>query len=765
MIVIMVAYSRLHAVRTAAILYFLVAGLLILAAGFFQIPLFNYLGYEFSAVMTLPAAFISGFLTISLFRLHRQFELTRELWMTAFFSYVVVNAILLLIPMAVLLLNAIAVKNCSLVRGIVYYLLLPYGTMLFCVPLAVLIATMFKHTRIVFTLLVLGLLMQIIAVTYLQPQLFAFNPILGYFPGLTYDEVLADLTPLVLYREFTLIASFLFSVLFLFVVTQFHPMRSLRENFRSIQFARKDAVLLIPAFIFAALLAYGHDQRGALGFERSDREVQAELGGVAWTKHFVLYYSRGSVTPHELSLLKAEAEYFYHTVAARLQEHLAENEKITVYLYPGPSTKQRLIGTANTEITKPWRKEIHILTSSFHEIFQHELVHAMAAGFGAPVVKASLRMGVNEGLAGAIDWPGEDLSLHQYAAGLQRDSLLTDVESLFGYTGFALQASSYAYTVTGSFVKFLIDRYGLSHLKTVFRTGNFEAEYAKPLKSLIAEWKEFLSTVDVADVTPGNIRVRYSQPPIFRRTCARVIAAQNIAASRALRNKEYAMAEKEYEWSYADASTVGALRGLFQSQLLQGKSADVLQRFKQLPEGSFYKNYPSILLLAGDAAWLSGDSELALHLNRMLLDMNYHSSYNEAAALRMLVVPSANSEKTYGPLFYGSLSDSLRRTWIASLERDPVQEPIIFFFAAAQESDSLAGKAATIWERAIPRLTDPVLRYAAATHAAAAYYRNGEFEKAKKMLWDAQNYTSSAFCRERLQELIERYDFVEGALQ
>ena len=765
MIAILVAYSRFYPVRIGAILYFLAAGFLILAAGLFQIPLFNYLGYEFSAVMTLPAAFISGFLTISLFRLHRQFELTRELWMSAFFSYFVVNAILLLIPMAVMMLNAIAVKNCSLVTGVVYYLLLPYGTMLLCVPLAALIATMFKHARIVFTLVVLGLLLQIIAVTYLQPQLFAFNPILGYFPGFTYDEVLADLTPLVLYREFTIIASFLLSALFLFVVTQFHPFRSLRENFRSIQFVRKDAALLIPAFVFAALLAYGHDQRGALGIERSDKEVQAELGGVAWTKHFVLYYSYGSLTPHELALRKAEAEYFYRTVTARLHERLAENEKITVYLYPGASTKQRLIGTANTEITKPWRKEIHILMSSFDDVFRHELVHVMAAGFGVPVVRASLRMGLNEGLAGAIDWPGEDLSLHQYAAGLQRDSLLSDVAPLFGYTGFALQSSSYAYTVTGSFAKFLIDRYGLSHMKTVFRTGNFDVEYPKPLTALIAEWREFLTTVDVADVSPANIRVRYTQPSIFRRTCARVIAAQNLAALRFLRNKEYVAAAREYEWSYADAPTAGALRGLFQSQLLQGRSAEVLRRFKQLPEGSFYAKYPSVLLLAGDAAWLSGDTELALHLYRTLLNMNFHSSYNEAAALRMLIVSSANSGKTYGPLFYGSLSDSLRRIWIASVARNPLEEPAVSFFAAAQVSDSLAGNAALIWERAIPRLTDPVLRYAAATHAANAYYQNGEFEKAKKMLWEAQNYTSSALCRDRLQELIERCDFVAGALQ
>ncbi|MCX6137173.1 MAG: hypothetical protein NTV54_06740 [Ignavibacteriales bacterium] len=760
MLAILIAYSRLPSVRTAAIIYFLAAGVLT------QVPLFNYLGYEFSAAMTLPAAFIGGFLAIELFRLHRRFELSRKIWMSGFFSYVVVNAALLLIPMAVMMVNAFAVKNCSMVRGIVYYLLLPYGTMLFCVPLAVLIATLTRHARVLYSLAVLAILSQILAVTYVQPQLFAFNPILGYFPGITYDETLADLTPLMLYREFTTVASLLLSVVFIFVVTQFRPERSLLNNFRSLQFSQRDRIVGIAASVFMILLLIGHDQRSALGIEHSSADVQRRLGGVALTKHFVLYYPLGALTARELAMKKAEAEFHYQVVASRLHERIGENEKITVYVYPDQATKRLLIGSANTEITKPWRREIHILLGSFDDVFRHELVHVMAANFGVPVIKASLWMGLNEGVAGAVDWTGDEISLHQYAAALDRDSLLYDVESLFSYTGFALQSSSYAYTVVGSFTRYLIDRYGLSHVKALFRSGDFQSEYGSSLPALIVDWKKFLSTIDISDVTPEAVRVRYLQTPIFRKTCARVVAAQNAVAARAFRSKDYASAEKEFEWSYNDAPSSGALRGLFQAQLHQGKYADIADRFHRLGNNSSLTIQPSILLAAGDAAWLSGEIETALHLHRSLLAMNYHSAYNEAAALRLMIIPLSNSGRAFGTLLYGSLSDSAKDAWIRTLSVDRKYRPAALYLHALYASvDSSADKAADAWQKTFAGLDEKTLRLAATLHAADALYRNGDFEKSKALFWEANNYTESPLRRELLQEWIERCDFIAEAMR
>ena len=98
---ILLAYFRLHSVRTAALLYFLIAGALT------QVPLFNYVGYEFSAALTIPAALISGLLTIGFIRIHVHQPISRKKFLLVLVHYFTVNGILLLIPLAVMSVNAV----------------------------------------------------------------------------------------------------------------------------------------------------------------------------------------------------------------------------------------------------------------------------------------------------------------------------------------------------------------------------------------------------------------------------------------------------------------------------------------------------------------------------------------------------------------------------------------------------------------------------------------------------------------------------------
>lgn len=88
---VLLAYFKTPRIQIAALLYFLIAGALT------QIPLFNYLGYEFSALMTVPTAFISGIVTLQFIREHRTKPLTRRTWLFVLGDYLTVNGLLLLI--------------------------------------------------------------------------------------------------------------------------------------------------------------------------------------------------------------------------------------------------------------------------------------------------------------------------------------------------------------------------------------------------------------------------------------------------------------------------------------------------------------------------------------------------------------------------------------------------------------------------------------------------------------------------------------------
>src|SRR5450759_1130813 len=178
----LLAYFRLRAVQTAALVYFLIAG------GLTQVPLLNYVGYEFSAAMTIPAAFISGLLTVGFIRRHIHQPISRRMYLLVLAHYGIVNFVLLLIPLVVMSANALVVKNCSFTRGLMYYGLLPVITMIFSISLAAAAGTLFRHARLIVVFIILGILSHILVLTYTEPQLFAYNFVLGFFPGITYDE-------------------------------------------------------------------------------------------------------------------------------------------------------------------------------------------------------------------------------------------------------------------------------------------------------------------------------------------------------------------------------------------------------------------------------------------------------------------------------------------------------------------------------------------------------------------------------------------------
>ncbi len=758
------AYVRLHAVQNAAMIYFLIAGALT------QIPLFNYLGFEFSALMTIPAAFIGGMLTIGFLNDHLTKPLTRRTWLLVTLDYLKVNGLLLLIPLLIMCVNALVVKNCSLVQGMIYYLLLPVCAMTFSVALAMVIRLFFRHARIVYSLAVIVILLQIVFITYFKPQLFAYNFILGYFPGFTYDETLGGIYTLALFREFTLIAALLLFVIFSLCVGQFPGYDSFIENVRQFRLRKGDGKLIAAGCVCAAVLAAGHFTRDTLDIEFSAGEIHRELGGMAISEHFIFYLPPEKLSPQHVRVVKAEAEFAYRIVSARLQETLPYGEKVSVYLYPDDETKRRLIGTATTEITKPWLREIHLSLASFHDTFRHELVHALAANFGLPVIHASDKVGLNEGLAMAIDWRWGNHSLHEYAAALLREHDLAQAEKLFSTTGFMTQQSAFAYVAAGSFCRFLIDRFGIERFKHVFPTGSFVATYGEPIDVLIGEWKDFLRTVDDSSLPRETVETLFMQPSIFHRVCARVTAERNTRAVQAIRVKNYSQAENEFSASYGEAPTAFALRGLFQSLLAQRKPQRVIEMFSQLPGSSMLRFNPAIVLLLGDALWMEGNTLDALKCYREIESMNISDQYSEAAALRRMIVQQPLLNQSLQSLYYDQLSDSARFALLIPLQQHNVTRAVAEYLMAEElERAKHFSDAAELWSGEIGRFDDSdqsavELRYASAMHAGEAYYRSGNYEQAKMMFWQAKNYTASTFVQQEIDEQIDECSFVEERL-
>ncbi|MFA6437782.1 MAG: hypothetical protein WCX28_00610 [Bacteriovoracaceae bacterium] len=466
MIGVLSAYLKTSRVQIAAALLFLLSGAMT------QVPLFNYLGYEFSALMTIPASVISGTLTILWLRDHREAPLTRRTWLFVIGDYLLVNFFLLLIPFLVISFNAFSVKNCAFAKGALYYVLLPVVTMIFSIPLALVIGTVFRKGISVF-LMVIGLLLtHIVAITYTQPQLFAYNFILGFFPGITYDETLTDISMLVIYRQFTFLAALMFIALFFVLLRHHVPGGQWRNMFRKIKRNVKFDATLWSVIIFCGILIVGaHLFRTELGFEFSAQDIQNRLGRRSESSHFIIYYHTDDFTAEEIRRVKVETEFHFRKIFEALKLKEQASKKIELYIYPNGEWKQKFIGTTNTNIAKPWKREIHLTSSTFRTTFRHELVHILAAEFGSPIIHASVRMGLNEGLAVALDWDEGMFTPHQFAAGIHRMNGLNGTEQLFTITGFASQSNTFAYLVSGSFVRYLLIGTGLNDSATYSPTG------------------------------------------------------------------------------------------------------------------------------------------------------------------------------------------------------------------------------------------------------------------------------------------------------
>lgn len=750
------AYFRTTRIRIASLLYFVIAGVLT------QIPLFNYLGYEFSAVLTIPTALISGIITIKFLREHKTKPLTKRTWLFVIGDYLLVNILMLLIPLIVIVMNAFTVKNCAVMTGLAYYILLPVVTMLFSVSLALVIGTVVRRSIFAFVCIVGLILAQIAVITYTQPQLFAYNHILGYFPGITYDETVGDLARLTIFRQYTIVVSLLFIMLFSVFIGCWDTNRSLRQNiFHCIYSSRPSRVMIVCLVIAVGTITAVNIFSSDLGFEHSEEEIQKHLGRRSESSHFVFYYDGRDYSIGEMQRLKAESEYHYDIVSRRLKTSAVGAKKIDVYLYPSPAVKQLLIGTSNTNIAKPWRREIHLTSSNYDDSFRHELVHILAGEIGIHVVHASTRMGLNEGLAVAVDWEAGLYTPHHYAAALLRENALDDVTSLFSLTGFAARSGAFAYTVTGSFCKYVIDRFGIERFSLAFRNGAFVRAFGEPLESLVNEWKAHLKTIDVSEIPTETVWALYFHEPIFYKVCAREVGEKNTMAAAAIRSHDYDAAYTMFAASYADAPSAFAVRGMLQSLIARRSFAEAIDLVERMPEHSLIRINPSVMILYGDALYASGNVHGAERQYRSLMKMKVSDWFIEAPAIRLQLVLDGVGNNDFYQLYHSGEEDAIKLTHLKKLvDQYPHSSALSFILGTILVRSSDSRDALKNFHNVITRSHNRELIYYANNRMAQIEYSNGYFEEAKAMYWNAVNTAPTTTAIEYLNERIALCDAV-----
>ncbi len=728
-----------------------------------QIPLFNYLGFEFSALTALVVGFLAGMATISLWKSHeRVLETNQEgnhdpdemLW-RFLVSLALFLSLLCLMPILILSLNALFVKNCSLPQGLLYYALLVVPGVLFCSMLALLIAvSVARWNKTLFLFIYATLLLQIFYVTISRPQIFAFNPIVGFFPGITYDESLRIENRLVLYRWVTVSASVL-----MFIAAVGIHRRRIREKLHReapqvfYRLERIGAVVLI--LIVAGAYFFSEE----LGFASTEHSLEAQLGGKVETEHFIIVYPTRAVTEAQARQLGLLHEFYFAKLAQELR--VVSIRKIRSFLYASPEQKGRLIGAARTNIAKPWLWQIHLNLGDVEGSLKHELVHVMAAEFGFPMFRVGLNPGLIEGLATAVERVQNDELLHRVAAQIFSVNINPNMQSLFSFVGFAQAHPGVSYSLAGSFCRFLIDFYGMRRFKRLYRTGDFRGVYNRDITLLLSEWKSHLERYRLEGGERQKAAYLFRRSSIFGKECARVIANINAETRQYYDRGEYqlalASANHSLELSRSPEAILQRMNALLKLQQYTEASEFAEE---SLHDSMIAHSLLPLKLHLGDAYWAQGDLDDAKETYAELLKTHLSLNMDEACLLRLEVLRDSSIAGDLRAYFTGQMVDSTRISFLQASLRSGKHTDLTTYLLAREYAARGAERRAIELLLPIERMNSDLLELQRQLRLARMHFALGEFQRAKIHFWQSQNYTSSEAVQLRTREWLDRCDWM-----
>ena len=295
-----------------------------------------------------------------------------------------------------------------------------------------------------------------------------------------YDEELTITSSLIFYRLYNIIISILL-LSFAYIFYQIDGNVRYKNKLYKLKHAfKKPLIILLLLIIF-----FFHFFSNELGITSSKKYIISKLGSEYQTEHFNFYYSSSNINENNLKEILNISEFYFTKISNELKVNF--KSKIDIFIYPSPQEKNKLIGAKYTLISKPWLKQIHINQNSIDEALKHELVHIIASDFGIPILKIGVSAYLIEGLAMAIEWQWGYRTLHEYSSSIIKYLPQIDIEKIFSTYGFIFNNPNIAYVLSGSFIKYLIEYYGIDKTKSLYSTGKYYELFGKDKNNLIKE--------------------------------------------------------------------------------------------------------------------------------------------------------------------------------------------------------------------------------------------------------------------------------------
>ncbi len=536
-----------------------------------MLPLTRVFGFEFSALNALVVSFLSGLYSISVLK-----KIEKDSGVSFVRQVARAYFLFLIIPLAVSLLHSIFTTSCSFWDGVAFYAVLTLPSVIIGGALGIIITLVSNKFRVLlFILLFIIILLIPLIEFYVNPQIYFYNPLFGYYPGTIYDEGLSVSLKLAGYRLLNL----------LFFGFIYYTGLKIKLNKSS---SGKSGFLVISAVLPLLFLYFSP----AFGYSTSFLKLSSELNKKIITNHFIIHYSPGidESTTKSIALLH---EYYYYSLTGFFEEH--PDKKINSFLFLNSEQKKKLFGTANADVAKPWLYQTYTVYDNYNSTLKHEIAHCFTAPFGTGIFKVAhnINPSLIEGAAVAADPIYDENNVDFMAALAYENGYKISLKNLYSGFNFLVNSSSISYIYAGSFSRFLIRNYGIKKFKKLYADADFDKVYGKPLDSLSGAYFSYLSRFDAAD-QKDMANYYFGRKSIFYKVCPRYVADRLNEGWNQYYSKDYNSSISTFRQILETTNNYSAITGYASSLQKTGKDDESIKflkdRIGEFKNSAYYYN-------------------------------------------------------------------------------------------------------------------------------------------------------------------------------
>lgn len=592
---------------------------------FLQYPLFKNLDLEISIIFALLVSVLSSF--SGLYFLKKKERL----------SHIVVSSLLILVLLYfIFLLIELIFLACPLTQGILFFPIFGLTAFSFGMFLALLVKSIdgIKSFITLFIIIMILLVYSLIEYYY-EPQLFLYNPLIIFFPGLVYNEIFEfDLRTII----YVLVLIISFSV----VISYHLLLESSLRNFSG----RFDLHFKIIPFLSLCLLFLASEK---IGLNTSISKLKSYFPIKIEKENFVLYLENPNQNYYKQKIYASTIDFHFKSLK-NLTGYIPS--RLEIFVFKNDKTKKELLGDEVADFTKPWLNQIFVTENSFGETIKHELAHIFLGEASDNIFKVAgkFNLGLIEGGAMALEWEWLEKSPAYYLALIKKYIGNFNWNDFFKNYSFATKQSSISYLFTGSFCKYLIDKYGFKKFSSFYRTGDFEFSYGK---SHFDEFQSFINSLNkfhFSEEDSLKALSLFGGSSFFEKRCPRALARVQKRALKLLMEKDYSKSERLFLQIFEKRKDIDAFSNLLRLKFYQKKYDEVVKLYESSEFRDKIMGIGSIRLKINYALSLIKENRFdeASKIFKQLKNLNLSSSWNSYIEMISILLDFPNYIETIG---------------------------------------------------------------------------------------------------------------------